>query len=399
MIRTRENSPASFKYSPKRRALFAVRYLWGDEGITTQLITLIRNLKDRGWEIGLLSGVDPDEAESHANLQWLKENTEYYFVPFPSQMKVNSFFQIPWFTYKTYRVCIDFNPSIIHLFSLSLTPYFFILRAIAGIRYISRWAIEPDSSRTDVKIGGFLNKLFDTYLGEKVIAISSDMKRPLQEVLNVPEERIEVIVNGIDTSYFRPPSQAERCKARSKYGIAESEVVICIVARLDWIKGHDVLFRALRHLRDRGYEPPTLCAGTGGHEKEIRALARDLEIDDQVQFLGFTDPRTVYWASDIMVLPSRREGFANAVAEAMLCETVPIRTPTAGASDQIQHNKNGFTTPVGNHQSISNCLKLLIKYSEKMKKFKRSSTRIAVSRFSLKKNVEHIERTYIRTLT
>ena len=45
--------------------------------------------------------------------------------------------------------------------------------------------------------------------------------------------------------------------------------------------------------------------------------------------------------SDVCVLPSRQEGFAVAIIEAMLCGVVPIRTPAAGAAEQIDDGTNG----------------------------------------------------------
>ena len=57
------------------------------------------------------------------------------------------------------------------------------------------------------------------------------------------------------------------------------------------------------------------------------------------------DLRSVYWASDIALLPSRREGFGTAIAEAMCSGCVPIRTPSGGARDQIIEGETGYTVP------------------------------------------------------
>ena len=78
---------------------------------------------------------------------------------------------------------------------------------------------------------------------------------------------------------------------------------------------------------------------------KMREYAKGAGIAGQVQFLGYTDSRHVLWASDVCVLPSRQEGFAVAIIEAMLCGVVPIRTPAAGAAEQIDDGTNGFIVP------------------------------------------------------
>jgi glycosyltransferase involved in cell wall biosynthesis len=111
-------------------------------------------------------------------------------------------------------------------------------------------------------------------------------------------------------------------------------------------------------LKSQDINVTVLCAGTGSaFQDAIRAKPQTLGIADAVRFLGFTDPRTVLWASDILVLPSRREGFALVVAEAMLCSVIPIRTPAAGVTDQIEHGQNGFVIPFDDGQALADRLK------------------------------------------
>jgi glycosyltransferase involved in cell wall biosynthesis len=377
----------------KRRVLFAVRYLWGDEGITTQLMALTERLRARGWDIGLITGIESEQLENHPNLKWLVRHTKHFNIPFPDHFDLTTLYQTPWIAHKILHIIRSFHPSVIQLFSLSLTPYFFILRPF-GTRYISRLAIEPDPDRKDVKIGSFLTRLFNNYMGDRVIAISSDMVSPIQDTLNVPNERVHVIFNGIDASHFRPPSVLERQKAKANFNINSDENVICIVGRLDWIKGHDVLFRAIHELRAAGHTPVVLCAGTGGHEQRIIQLADSLGITDQVRFLGYTDSRTVYWASDILVLPSRREGFANVIVEGMLCETVPIRTPGAGASDQINHGQNGFIIPFDAPDELANRIRHLFEHPQKMKRMGQNARTLAKKHFSLQVAIDNTEKLY-----
>jgi glycosyltransferase involved in cell wall biosynthesis len=68
----------------------------------------------------------------------------------------------------------------------------------------------------------------------------------------------------------------------------------------------------------------------------------------------------VLWASDVCVLPSRQEGFAVVIIEAMLCGVVPIRTPAAGAAEQIDDGTSGFIVPFEDSAALAERLYTLL---------------------------------------
>jgi len=381
-----------------KRVLFAVRYLWGNEGITTQLTALIKELKSRNWDVGLISGINPKEIDNQTNLKWLIQNTSHFYIPTPKHFNFSELYKFPSILYNFTHHIYSFKPSIIQVFSLSLTPYLYITRVLTGIRYISRVAVEPDPSKIDVKLGSIASRITNKYFGDYVIAISSDMVAPLRDTLKIKEDRICVILNGIDTTYFRPPNKKERTKARKTLNVSQESNVVSIVGRLHWIKGHDILFKAIKELKDDGFNPLVLCAGSGDHKHEIKDLADDLCITSQVKFLGYTDSRDVYWASDLLVLPSRREGFANVIAEGMLCGTIPIRTPGAGANDQIENGCNGFTVPYDDPQALADTIRYVITHPRKRQNMEIQAARTALERFSLESMVDKTEKLYLTLL-
>jgi glycosyltransferase involved in cell wall biosynthesis len=126
-----------------------------------------------------------------------------------------------------------------------------------------------------------------------------------------------------------------------------------LAARLAWVKGHDLLIKAARKIRDGASSPPIdikcYFVGSGGaeREKEIKSFAYAGEKDkDTFKFLGFMgDVREILWAADVFALPSRFEGFPLGVAEAMATGLVPVRTPAGGATDQIIQGQTGFIVP------------------------------------------------------
>jgi glycosyltransferase involved in cell wall biosynthesis len=82
-----------------------------------------------------------------------------------------------------------------------------------------------------------------------------------------------------------------------------------------------------------------------------------------VNFLGMCDSRQVLWASDISVLPSQQgtEAFPLVIIESMLCGVIPIRTPAAGAYDQIKSGVNGYIFPFNDTDKLAENLEILLK--------------------------------------
>ncbi len=355
--------------SKARRVLFVLGTLWGDNGITSHLVVLSKELKKQGWEIALAANLASDiegakEEATRAIEQFESQGVSFFLIPFPSlrlssQNIVSAFKSLS----KLDKAVRQFKPDVIHVHSLSMCPYVYIMRSLHKIPVISTCHLEPASDRLNVRLSKFVNGYLNLILGDRVIAISSEIKKVFERDLKVSQDRIRVIHHGIETEKFRPPHLSERLQARETFGLAPESKVICIIARLSSVvKGHDVLIRAISILRFQGIEAIVLCAGKGYGDEEdvIRAQASAVDVWDLVRLLGVADARQVLWASDVLVLPSRREGFGLVIAEAMLCGVVSIRTPAAGASDQIEDGINGYIVPFDDPEALALRLKQIL---------------------------------------
>ncbi|XUJ32757.1 glycosyltransferase family 4 protein [Bradyrhizobium japonicum] len=178
---------------------------------------------------------------------------------------------------------------------------------------------------------------FNLFFPHTLILMSEESLRHLRRYVLFGKSRIAKVYGGVDTVHFRPPSDAERRDARAKFGVADGEFMCLLAARLAWVKGHDLLIKAARKIRDSASSSPIdikcYFVGSGGaeREKEIKSFAYAGEKDkDTFKFLGFMgDVREILWAADVFALPSRFEGFPLGVAEAMATGLVPVRTRRA----------------------------------------------------------------------
>lgn len=191
---------------------------------------------------------------------------------------------------------------------------------------------------------------------DKLIAQSLDTDALFVDECGLSRERVARIIAGIDLDDFRPASPEERAAARQSLGIPDDALVCVLPGRLNLNKGHDVAVAAFDRLREAhpGRTLRCIFPGGGAQKAEIAALCEGSS--DPAMFImpGFVPAmREMYWAADIVILPSRNEGFALVVAEAMACGCAAIRTPSGGCTDQIIEGQTGFAVGFNDPASLA----------------------------------------------
>lgn len=145
--------------------------------------------------------------------------------------------------------------------------------------------------------------------------------------------KTRIIPNWYDSTKFRPPTQAQRAAARSKYGLENDTFVISSVGNCSKIKNHSILIEAISLL---SAELPIVYLHVGAEEQGFpeRQLAENVGIDKQIHFLGqLEDPLPVLYASDLYVMPSLSEGFGIAALEAAAVGLPMVLSNVSGLRD------------------------------------------------------------------
>ena len=97
--------------------------------------------------------------------------------------------------------------------------------------------------------------------------------------------------------------------------------------------------------------------------KKLKDLAKELKVDDIVQFLGHIEPEKVYEhlaEADIFVRPSRSEGLGSSFLEAMGAGLPIIATPVGGIPDFLKDGETGLFCEVDDPQDLAKKIKLLM---------------------------------------
>ncbi|WP_409771923.1 glycosyltransferase [Thermaurantimonas sp.] len=153
------------------------------------------------------------------------------------------------------------------------------------------------------------------------------------------------------------------------YPDIQREKILLAVGRLnDHLKGFDLLLKALFHLKNQDWM--LHLAGGDGNTSNLKALALNLGINHRIKFLGkITDIDLLYAKAGIFVIPSRSEGFPNALLEAMSAGCCCVSFDfIAGPRDIIVDGYNGILVERENYKKLAEVLDYLIE-NEKLRNY------------------------------
>lgn len=138
------------------------------------------------------------------------------------------------------------------------------------------------------------------------IAVSDDTSRRWR-IAGVDEDRLMVVANGVDSSWYRPATRDERTGTRRELGVDGRAFVVGYVGRIDVSKGVDILLDAYELLRAADVAIELVVAGGPGASDNLRyaQALKSRALGLGINWLGpQKDVRKVYWACDVVAVPS-----------------------------------------------------------------------------------------------
>jgi glycosyltransferase involved in cell wall biosynthesis len=191
---------------------------------------------------------------------------------------------------------------------------------------------------------------------ERVICVSASARRAHARRSGLPAWRYCVIPNGVDVATFQP-DPAMRAEMRRQWGIGRGQVLAAYAGRLDYDKGLDVLMSAVAHLGARGGEVQVVIAGQGPLRGAVEKFIACQEGGRVCRYLGFVeDIRLMLWAADLLVMPSRWEGFGLAAAEAMAAGVAVVGTRIPGLSDVVADGQTAVLVAPGDAFALAEAI-------------------------------------------
>ena len=208
-------------------------------------------------------------------------------------------------------------------------------------------------------------------------------------------ERICVIPNGSP----RTPrtSGAEREALKEALGIPRGAVVLGSVARLEQVKGQDLMIEALAALvREWRFDAHLVLVGTGRAEASYRALARDRKISERVHFVGFTDePYRYQNIFDINLNASRgTETSCLATSECMSLGVVTVASDFGGNPEMVRHEVSGLLFPSGDVEAMVCSIRRLLEEPSLMLALSSGARLLYEKVYSIERMAEKYRRLY-----
>jgi len=159
----------------------------------------------------------------------------------------------------------------------------------------------------------------------------------------------------------------------------EKELTLICVARLVKIKAIDTLIKTLYLLKQKNIVFKLHLVGTGDDELSLKQLTKELNLENQVQFIGYVDRENIpqqYDKAHIFVLFSYKEGMSNAMLEAMSAG-LPILVSNTSGAEELLERKIGFSFEAGNIEEAANFLEKMYLDRDLLKKMSENARKVA----------------------
>ena len=222
-----------------------------------------------------------------------------------------------------------------------------------------------------------------------IIANSKMCKRQAMNYYQVPQDKIEVIYNGVDLERFNPQTrESYRLRVRERLNIGDQEIVILFVSRNYKRKGLEFLIKSLSLLGEKAHTIKLVVAGKG-NPKPFKRLALTHGLSDNLIFAGEEKIIEKYYgASDLLVLPTLYDPFSNVCLEALACGLPVITTKSNGAAEIIEDGKNGYIIEdASNTEEIAERISLLL--SGNLREEMGKNAAISAKKYTLAANAQN----------
>ncbi len=233
--------------------------------------------------------------------------------------------------------------------------------ACPGTCFVTTVHGEVNRGRDFRRAGGLRSAAYGLVLArcfERVLAVSEDLARQLEQEEQVPRRRLAVLTNGVPVGPV--PSMEERRAACRALGLTSERPVLLMAGRFGARKGHAVLLEAAAREAVAGRSWEILLLGDGDLENDCRALAERLGVAATTRFLGFQADVELYQrASEVVVVPSYSEGLPRALLEGMAAGLAPLASDIGGVREALDAPRFGLTFPAGDVVALADRLRTL----------------------------------------
>jgi len=285
-----------------------------------------------------------------------------HILPFEKTIYINAA-PYSFYAYRPFIQCLKQDPGVIGFFKTISSQ----------LSYIVAWFFEKSAIKNSI----------DVYL-------SKERKRQTLSFFQINEVagKFHVIPAGVNIVRFHPSTQNWD---------GETDLRIITVCRLSKDKNIQCILNALSILKTIKKPIHLTIVGEGEYENELKVLAKVLNIQDIVSFVGRKeDIEKWYRENHLFVLPSLYEGFGSVYVEAMASGLPCIAISSysgefsVAADEIIDHNKNGFLMKENDPKELANYVLNFLNSPDKLNTFSYNARIKANLCFSWENTIHHL---------
>lgn len=329
--------------------------------LATQLRRQIVDMMQEGMDVTLISGRDH-------GMEVINElKLKHHVINFARDISLLRDFST---LFKLYWLFLKHNFSIVH----SITPKAGLLVSIAGWLARTPVRLHTFTGQAWANLSGWkrwicivMDKIIIN-LSTKVYADSNSQVNYLlhNKVINNVND-INVLgkgsLAGVDLDRFCIDDFPEIESARKKLGIPKNSFVFISLSRLNYEKGIYELLDAFNIVVEQYSQSFLLLVGP--IDEPNSRLSKIVENFHQIKLFPYSPRPELYLsASDVLCVPSHREGFGSVVLEAAAMGIPAIGSNVVGLKDSIKHNETGILFEAGNFKELARLMVLMIEDQE-----------------------------------
>ncbi|KAI1078000.1 glycosyl transferase group 1 [Whalleya microplaca] len=351
-----------------RRILICTESFGPVNGVSRTTLMLVNHLRTHGALVSVVAPYNHTKVNTFAAAKLDTVDRSYhqevrvkgYPLPFNPELSV----VYPVRLSELYRMTFGEPPDIIYLAS----PASLGFQVMLQLRLQAKELQVPIICNFQTDLAGYCSILFPWPLGgiaswvfakvqgylfcdssvKTIFYPSTFVRKYLNGVAGVPDEKMEVLRRGVASDGFSPAKRSEELR---KEWAPNGELILFTCSRLAGEKGFKFLSQAALELDKRGLDFKLVIVGGNRNsavEQEVIEMFEPLREKGKVIFTGFRVGEalmTHYASADIFLHCSITETFGLVVLEAMASGVPVIARDEGGPSDIIEHGKTGYLIP------------------------------------------------------
>ncbi len=209
-----------------------------------------------------------------------------------------------------------------------------------------------------------IEKFFAEHFTDKLITITNEDYELAKSKFKTNVYHIHGV--GVNSQKYRPVTNEEKSRLRQVYNYDINAPILICVGELNKNKNQAAAINAMKKVIEEYPTAKLLLAGNGPSENVLKSLVLELNLKNNIEFLGYTLELDKYLGiSDIAISLSFREGLPFNIMEAMLCNRPVIASNNRGHRELVENNKTGVLLASLETNEISQKIKSLIKDEQK----------------------------------